>query len=135
MIQKKKIVVSGEVYDAYHGCEYPYLKKRWAEAVLKDHGIVYDELLNTVNVPGSLEFHFFENFYEAFNKFIEGQKAKSISWQESCEENGYIGGCLITFENGYSVVSHGGGAGGIDVNNTYILDKDMVPLAKNTISA
>ena len=66
-----------------------------------------------------------KNFSEVFEEFIKGQTVES----EICfgygqvSNNSDICGDGIAFENGYKLISYGGGCRGEDVNFQYIIKK------------
>ena len=56
-------------------------------------------------------------FNEAFEKFVKGQTVKNVTTIRV--KFTFMDGLL--FENNYSYVSYGGGAGGEDYNEKYII--------------
>ncbi len=65
---------------------------------------------------------FDETFDETFDKYIQDQKI--TSYVETTPEGYYAQAVGILCENGYKLVSHGGGCSGEDCNTTFILDQN-----------
>jgi hypothetical protein len=75
-------------------------------------------------------------FFEAFDLYIKGQVVKSmISYSpfgdyEKPQEDRYYGDG-IEFENGYKLISYGGGCSGEDCNTTSIIDNENDLISTN----
>ncbi len=62
-------------------------------------------------------------FLEALEKFVQGSKIIGYNFISGC--NAKKGeGSIVMLDNGYSLVTFGGGAGGSDHNETCIMDTD-----------
>lgn len=76
------------------------------------------------------------NYYEAFNTYILGQKVQSNYFIHAYgdydlpSDERYYGDGLV-FENGYKILSHGGGCSGEDCNTSFIIGPDNKLVAKN----
>jgi len=77
-----------------------------------------------------------ENFYEAFEKYIKGQKVVSPASyapygnRNIPDDQRYYGDGMV-FENGYMILYHGGGCSGEDCNTTFIVDGKGKLIARN----
>ena len=71
-------------------------------------------------------------FAEAFEKFIKGQVVKSeveFNYNE-IKNSPTLYGYGLAFENGYKVISYGGGSSGYDYNDQYIINPDNEKIAQ-----